>query len=93
MDKKAAKHRVKAEQAAVRAILMKWDPFGGSPDGEFDCLVDHGVSALHQGKTKRKDIAGIITSELTEHFEIEERKATISKVAEDIASYGAERRA
>ena len=88
MHKQAARERVTTEQAAVRAILLKWDPFGGSPDD--DCLVDHVISALHQGRTKHKDIAEIIASALTEHVGIEEeenaeeKEATIPNVAGNI---------
>ncbi|MFN0204832.1 MAG: hypothetical protein ACKVS6_00795 [Planctomycetota bacterium] len=88
MNKHAAKRQVKAESAAVRDILLAWDPIGtgGAPKDEYDCLVDHIVSAAHQGKTGTKDIAAVIASELEDHFGVTVSEDSILKVAGQVAA-------
>ena len=86
MSKQDAKRRVKVECAAVRSILLAWDPIGtgNSPEDEYDCLVDHIVSAVHQGRTEAKDIAAVISSELTDHFGVTASEESILRVAEHV---------
>lgn len=88
MNKQSAKRRVKAESAAVRSILLAWDPIGvgDSPKDEYDCLVDQIVSAVHQGKTETKDIAAVISSELTHHFGVTAPDDSVLKVAGEVAA-------
>lgn len=88
MDKRAAKLRVKAESAAVRRILLSWDPVGagGVPDDEYDCLVDHIVSASRHGKADAKDIAAVISSELTRHFGVTASGESVLKAAGEVAA-------
>jgi len=83
-DRKATKKAVKSEAQAVRAILNEWDPIPGSPADEYDCLIDHIVSALHQGKTQRAQIAALISSELENHFGITSSEADVIRVAASI---------
>jgi hypothetical protein len=89
MNNRAAKGRVKAESAAVRRVLLAWDPIGvgGAPEDEYDCLVAHIVSALHQGKTEQ-DIAAVISSELTDHFGVSAPAEDISRVAAKLKGLG-----
>jgi len=87
MNTSAVKRQVKAESAAVRQVLLSWDPIGvgGTPEDEYDCLVDRIVSALHQGKTEQ-DIAAVISSELTHHFGVSAPDEEILKVAGQVAA-------
>ena len=71
----------------MRAILVAWDPLGDSPEDEYDCLVDHIVSELHNGQTQEHDIATVISSELQQHFGVTASAEGTVKVAGQIAAY------
>jgi hypothetical protein len=84
---KLEKQKVKSHADSVRRILNAWDPIPGSPEDEYDCLVDHIVSALYRGIADTQSLAMLIESELMHHFGIKETESTISEVASEIAAY------
>jgi hypothetical protein len=43
------KNEVRRQSSRVREIVSAWDAIPGSPPDEYDCLVDHVVSALQRG--------------------------------------------
>lgn len=85
-DKLPAK-QVKAEADAVRSILTSWDPVPGSPRDEYDCLVDHIISALHGGRSRPDEISSLIATEMHDHFGIATVKTEVEGVAASIAEY------
>jgi hypothetical protein len=89
MNRSVVNSRVKAECAAVRQVLLAWDPIGvgGTAEDEYDGLVHLIVSAIHQGKTAQ-DIAAIISSELTDHFGVSALAEDISRVAANLSGLG-----
>lgn len=87
LDKKAMKNQIKKEAQSIREILNQWDPLGGSPEDEYDCLVDHVLSALHRGMTDSTDLARLIKSELNDHFGIDLSKEVVFDIAELIHNY------
>jgi hypothetical protein len=84
---KLIKQKIKSETSAIREIIKAWDPIANSPEDEYDCLVDHIVSALHRGSTHSNDIAALIISEFRAHFGIDEPKSTVTNVATQIVAY------
>lgn len=80
-----------SEARAVRAILNEWDPIPGSPPDEYDCLVDHIVSALHQGKTQSSQIAALISLELKNHFGLCSSDSEVARVADSIKAFWEQR--
>ncbi len=66
---RAAKKRIKVEEAAVREILNRWQPIPGAPEDEYECLVHHLLSHLHADAESGPDkIAGWISEEMQDHF-------------------------
>ena len=66
-ENKQPKAVIRSEAIRVRQILNEWDPLPGSPSDEYDCLVDHIVSALHRGVTA-DGLADVVCSEFEGHF-------------------------
>jgi hypothetical protein len=85
--KKAMKDQIKQEASSIRKILNQWDPLGGSPEDEYDCLVDHIVSALHRGMASSSNLARLIKVELNDHFGIKQSEKSIFNIAESIHKY------
>jgi hypothetical protein len=81
------KKNVKRDSAAVRSVLNRWDPVAGSPGDEYDCLVDHIVSALHSGKSRLSDVATLIATEMKNHFNLVGDDDEIADAAARILRY------
>lgn len=84
---KPAKKRFKAEEAALRSILHRWQPIPGAPEDEYDCLVHHLLSHLHaHPRSGPEEIAACISEQMAEHFRscgsVEGAKAVSRKIHE-----------
>jgi hypothetical protein len=61
------KDRIRQESAYVRGVLFERYSLAGDPHDEYDCLVDHVVSALHRGADVAA-LANLIELEFRDHF-------------------------
>ena len=61
------KNEVRRQSSCVREIVSAWDAIPGSRPDEYDCLVDHIVSALHRGADV-PTLAKLIEDEFRDHF-------------------------
>jgi hypothetical protein len=87
---KSTKHQIRTEASHVRDVLNNWNPIPGSPKDEYDCLVDHIVSALHRG-VDAPDLSKLIESEFHEHFGLPVEPQDVRSVAVTLSDWWAGR--
>ena len=83
---KVKKNEVRRQSSRVRELLAAWDPLPDSPPDEYDCLVDHVVSALHRG-ANASTLAKLIEDEFRDHFGSPVDPAAALSLAERIGEW------
>jgi hypothetical protein len=86
---KSTKDRIRTETSHVREVLNEWNPIPGSPRDEYDCLVDHIVSALHRG-VDAPGLAKVIESEFEDHFGLPVERGAAQSVARTLTDWFAD---
>ena len=86
---KSIKDRLRTEASHVRDVLNEWNPIPGSPRDEYDCLVDHIVSALHRG-VDAPELVKVIESEIHDHFGLPVERGAVQSVAGTLTDWFAD---
>ncbi len=84
-EKKSSRSCFKLEEQALRKIFRRWDPIGGSPSNEYDCLIHHLLSVFQNNpNTSGTTIAAIISKEFADHFGFSVPQDGVERVAKEI---------
>jgi len=70
----------------IRNFFNDWDPIPGSPDDEYDCVVDGVVTALHRGASA-EELAHLISSKFAEHIGMPVQFVEVVDISERIRAW------
>lgn len=79
------RHRGRQIQTAIRSLLLEWDPIGGVPEDEYDCMIGPLHGQLSKGATA-EEVAAWLGAHNDEHFGLTPEPETDSALAQRLVA-------